>query len=52
MTDAQKTAGFNLLQASLSAKGLKLSRDIMKLNYTLGELGGNLVAMTITTSSR
>jgi len=45
MTEAQKTAGFNLLKASLSAKGLKLSHDIMKLNYTLGELGGNLVRL-------
>jgi hypothetical protein len=45
MTDAQKTAGFNLMRAGLSAKGLKLSRDIMKLNYELGELGGNLARL-------
>ena len=45
MTDAQKTAGMKLLQVSLSAKGLKMSRDIMKLNYTLGELGHNLVRL-------
>jgi hypothetical protein len=38
MTEAQREAAFGLLQASLSAKGLKLSRDIMRLNHTLGEL--------------
>ena len=38
MTEAQREAAFGLLRAALSAKGLKLSRDIMKLNYTLGEL--------------
>lgn len=41
MTDAQRGAAFGLLKASLSAKGLQLSRDIMKLNYTLGELNNN-----------
>ncbi len=45
MTDAQKEAAFNLMRAGLSAKGLQLSRDIMKLNYTLGELGGNLARL-------
>jgi len=38
MTDAQRESAFGLMRASLSAKGLKLSRDIMKLNHTLGEL--------------
>ena len=38
MSNEQRAAAFNLLRASLSAKGLKLSEDIMKLNYTLGEL--------------
>ena len=38
MTEPQREAAFGLLQASLSAKGLKLSRDIMRLNHTLGEL--------------
>ncbi|MBM3724350.1 MAG: DUF3500 domain-containing protein [Acidobacteria bacterium] len=38
MTPAQRDLAFGLLRASLSAKGLKLSRDIMKLNHTLGEL--------------
>jgi hypothetical protein len=45
MTDAQKEAGFNLMRAGLSAKGLKMSRDIMKLNYALGELGGNMARL-------
>ena len=29
------------MRASLSAKGLKLTRDIMRLNHTLGELNNN-----------
>jgi hypothetical protein len=41
MTEAQRNAGFGLLRAALSAKGLKLSRDIMHLNETLGELNNN-----------
>lgn len=41
MSDAQREAAFGLMRASLSAKGLKLTRDIMRLNYTLGELNGN-----------
>jgi len=41
MTDAQREAGFGLMRASLSAKGLKLTRDIMRLNETLGELNDN-----------
>src|SRR4030095_8016091 len=32
---------FGLMRASLSAKGLKQTRDIMRLNYTLGELNNN-----------
>jgi hypothetical protein len=38
MTDAQRSAAFGLLQASLSARGLQLTRDIMRLNETLAEL--------------
>jgi len=38
MSDAQREAAFGLMRAALSAKGLQLSRDIMKLNHTLGEL--------------
>jgi len=38
MTDSQRDAAFGLIGASLSAKGLKLTRDIMHLNETLAEL--------------
>lgn len=38
MTDTQKQAAFNLMQTSLSAKGLQLSRDIMKTDQTLKEI--------------
>jgi len=38
MTESQREAAFALMRASLSARGMKLSRDIMKLNHTLGEL--------------
>ena len=41
MTDKQRELAFGLLKASLSAKGLKLSQDIMKLNGTLAELANN-----------
>ena len=41
MTDAQRESAIGLLRASLSAKGLKQSRDIMNLNHTLGELNNN-----------
>jgi Protein of unknown function (DUF3500) len=41
MTERQREAAFGLLRASLSAKGLKLSRDIMRLNQTLGELNND-----------
>ena len=38
MTDTQRDAAFSLLQASLSARGLQLTRNIMQLNETLAEL--------------
>ncbi len=41
MDEGQRAAAFALLEASLSAKGVKLTRDIMKLNHTLGELNDN-----------
>lgn len=41
MTETQRAAAFALMRASLSAKGLKLSQDIMKLNHTLGELNND-----------
>jgi hypothetical protein len=41
MSEPQREAAIGLLRASLSAKGLTLTRDIMKLNETLGELNKN-----------
>ncbi|MGQ0734045.1 MAG: DUF3500 domain-containing protein [Acidobacteriota bacterium] len=41
MSDTAREAALSLLRASLSARGLALTRDIMKLNHTLGELNGN-----------
>jgi hypothetical protein len=41
MSEAQRDAALGLLRAGLSAKGLTLTRDIMKLNHTLGELNNN-----------
>lgn len=41
MTKSQRELAFGLMKSSLSAKGLKLSKDIMKLNGTLAELANN-----------
>jgi Protein of unknown function (DUF3500) len=41
MTGAQREAAFGLMRASLSAKGLELTRNIMRLNETLAELTGD-----------
>jgi hypothetical protein len=41
MSEPQREAAFALMGAGLSAKGLKLTRDIMKLNHTLAELNNN-----------
>jgi hypothetical protein len=41
LTTSQRETAFGLLRASLSAKGVKQTRDIMRLNETLGELTGN-----------
>ena len=38
MSGSQRDAAFALLEASLSARGLKLTRDVMRLNETLAEL--------------
>jgi len=38
MSEAQREAAFGLMRASLSARGLQLTRDIMHLNETLAEL--------------
>ena len=43
MTDAQRDAAFGLMQASLSAKGFELTRNIMRLNETLAELANEHV---------
>ena len=42
MSAEQRELAFGLLQVSLSAKGLQLSKDIMKLNGTLAELADNV----------
>jgi hypothetical protein len=41
LSPEQRDVAFALLRASLSARGLKLTRDIMRLNHTLGELTGD-----------
>jgi hypothetical protein len=41
MSEAQRKLAIDLMRASLSAKGLKQTRDVMNLNGTLGELTGN-----------
>jgi hypothetical protein len=38
MTEKQRALGFKLIGAGLSAKGLKTTQDIMKLNHTIAEL--------------
>jgi len=40
MSDAQRELAIGLLRASLRARGLKKTEDIMKLNGTLEELSG------------
>jgi hypothetical protein len=41
MTDAQRQKAFALIGAGLSAKGLRLTQNIMKLNETLAELSND-----------
>ncbi len=41
MTDTQRQAAFGLLETSLSARGMRLTRDIMRLNETLAELSND-----------
>jgi hypothetical protein len=41
MSDTQRDAAFGLLGAALSARGLQLTRDIMRLNETLAELSND-----------
>ncbi len=45
MSPAQKQQAFALMSASLSAKGLQQSKDIMKTDQTLKELNNNSVHM-------
>src|SRR5688572_27945334 len=40
MSEAQTEAALALLRAALSARGLRLTRDIMRLNTTLAEING------------
>jgi hypothetical protein len=42
MSEAQRKLALELMRESLSAKGLKQTRDVMNLNGTLGELTGNV----------
>jgi len=42
MSDEQREAAFNLMKAGLSDRGFQQSRDIMRLNHTLGEISNNL----------
>jgi hypothetical protein len=41
LDEKQRELAFSLMRVSLSAKGLKKSKDIMKLNGTLAELANN-----------
>lgn len=41
MNEEQRTLAFEMMRKSLSARGLKQSQDIMKLNGTLAELANN-----------
>jgi uncharacterized protein DUF3500 len=41
MNEAQRAAAYDLLRASLSARGYATARDIMRLNHHLGELVAN-----------
>lgn len=40
MTEAQRGLAFKMIGAGLSARGLKTTQDIMKLNHTIAELSG------------
>src|SRR4051812_25247343 len=41
LDDAGREAAMDVMRASLSAAGFKLAHDIMKLNYTIGEITGS-----------
>jgi hypothetical protein len=38
MSESQRAAAYGLMAASLSARGLEQSRNIMRLNHTIGEM--------------
>ena len=40
MSEDQRDLGFAMIGAGLSAKGLKTTQDIMKLNHTIAEISG------------
>ena len=40
LNDDQRALAFEMIGAGLSARGLKTTRDIMKLNHTIAELSG------------
>ena len=42
LDERQREAAFGLMKAGLSAQGFRKSRDIMRLNHTLGEISGRL----------
>ena len=41
LSESQREQAFNLIRAGLSARGFTQTRDIMRLNHTLGELNGD-----------
>ena len=41
MTEKQRELGFALVRSALSAKGFQTARDVMRLNYALGELAND-----------
>src|SRR5215472_6406066 len=41
LSDAQRAAAFGMLAAALSARGMKMTRNIMRLNETLAEMSGD-----------
>ena len=41
LSDAQREAALDILRASLSAGGFQTARNVMKLNYTIGEITGS-----------
>lgn len=42
MTDAQRQLAFDMIGAGLSAKGLRTTQDIMKLNLTIAEMSDRI----------